>query len=175
MIGIPVSRIMRKGLITVRKTDTIEQVAKVMKRARIGRVTVAERGKLVGVVTAKDIVREVVAVKKSLKTPVSRIMKYPVRTVTPETDIEVAVKTMNRLGISSLPVTVKGKAIGIVTERDMVKAEPALLDLVREKELIEKNVSSEKELMISGECGGCGNYSESLRLVSGQFLCEDCR
>jgi CBS domain-containing protein len=175
MIGIPVSRIMRKGLITVKKKDSIESVAKVMKRAKIGRVTVSERGKLVGVVTAKDIIRDVIAAKKSLKTPVSRIMKYPVRTVTPETDIEVAIKTMNRFRISSLPVTVRGRAIGMITERDLVKTEPALLDLVREKELIEKTVSSEKELMISGECGSCGNYSENLRLVTGQFLCEDCR
>ena len=175
MIGVPVSEIMRKGLITVRKKDTIEHVAKVMKRAKIGRVTVAERGKLVGVVTAKDIVKEIIAEKKSLKTPVSRIMKYPVKTITPETDIEAAIKTMTRFKISSLPITVKGKAVGMVTERDLVKAEPALLDLVKEKELIEKVVPSGKELMISGECSSCGNYSESLRLTGGQFLCEDCR
>ena len=87
----------------------------------------------------------------------------------------MAIKTMNRFRISSLPVTVRGKPVGIITERDLIKTEPALLELVKGKELLEHVVPSEKTLMISGECGSCGNYSEELKLVSGQFRCDDCR
>jgi CBS domain-containing protein len=102
-------------------------------------------------------------------------MKYPVRTITPETDIEEAIKTMNKYDISGLPVTVRGKLVGIVTERDLVKAEPALLELMKEKGNLEHIPSTEKELLLSGECEECGNYSENLRLVSGRYLCDDCR
>jgi CBS domain-containing protein len=175
MIGVPVSEVMRKGVITARKTDTIERVAKTLKKARIGRVIVTEKGKIVGVLTEKDIIKDVLAEGKSPKTKVEKIMKYPVKTITPETDIEEAIKTMNKYDISGLPVTVKGRLVGIVTERDLVKAEPALLELVKEKGNLEHILPSEKELLLSGECEECGNYSENLRLVNGQFLCEDCR
>lgn len=175
MIGIPVNEIMRKGVITARKTDTIEHVAKVLKKAKIGRVIVTERGKILGVLTEKDIIKDIIAEKKSVKTQVSRVMKYPVKTVTPETDIEDAIKTMNKYDISGLPVTVRGKLVGIITERDLVRAEPALLDLVKEKGNLGHIPATEKELLLSGECEECENYSENLRLVDGRYLCEDCR
>jgi len=175
MIGVPVNEIMRKGVIIARKDDTIEHVAKVLKKARIGRVIVTEHGKIVGVLTEKDIIKDVVAEGKSTKTLVSKVMKYPVKTITPETDIEEAIKTMNKYDISGLPVTVRGKLVGIVTERDLVKAEPALLDMMKEKGNLEHIPPTEKELLLSGECEECGNYSENLRLVSGRYLCEDCR
>jgi CBS domain-containing protein len=175
MIGIPVNEIMRKGVITARKDDTIEHVAKVLKKARIGRVIVTERGKIIGVLTEKDIIKDVIAEGKSPKTMVSKVMKYPVKTITPETDIEEAIKTMNKYDISGLPVTVKGKLVGIVTERDLVRAEPALLELMKEKGNLEHILPTEKELLLSGECEECENYSENLRLVSGRYLCDDCR
>lgn len=175
MIGVSVKEIMRKGVITAKKDDTIEHVAKILKKARIGRVIVTEHGKIIGVLTEKDIIKDVIAEGKPVKTPVSKVMKYPVRTITPETDIEEAIKTMNKYDISGLPVTVDGRLVGIVTERDLVKAEPALLELMKEKGNLEHISPAEKELLLSGECEECGNYSENLRLVNGRYLCDDCR
>lgn len=175
MIGIPVSEIMRKGVITARKTDTIEHIAKVLKKARIGRVIVTDHGKILGVLTEKDIIKDIIAEGKSTKTEAGKIMKYPVKTITPETDIEDAIKAMNKYDISGMPVTVKGRLVGIVTERDLVKAEPGLLELMKEKGNLEHLLPSDKEPLLSGECEECGNYSENLRLVNGRYLCEDCR
>ena len=175
MIGISVNEIMKKGVITARKTDTVEHIAKVLKKARIGRVIVTEKGKIIGVLTEKDIIKDIVAEGKSTKTQIGKIMNYPVKTITPETDIEEAIKTMNKSDISGLPVTVNGKLVGIVTERDLVKAEPALLELMKEKGNLEHILPSEKEVLLSGNCEECRNYSESLRLVEGKYLCEDCR
>jgi predicted transcriptional regulator len=174
MIGIHVSEIMRKGVITAKKTDTVQKAAGMMKKSKIGRVVVIDKGKIIGILTDSDII-DVVSKGMPLKTPISKAMNYPVKTITPETDIEDAIKTINKYNIGGLPVTERGKLVGIVTERDLVKAEPGLLDLMREKENLEHVSPSEKELMISGECDECKNYSENLRLVEGRFLCEDCR
>jgi len=175
MIGITVDKIMRKGLITARKTDSVEKIAKTLRWSKISRVVVTEKGKIVGIVTEKDIMGEIVAAGKSSKTQIGKIMKYPVKTVTPETDIEDALKTMIKYNISGLPVTSKGKPIGIVTERDMIRAEPGLLELVKERGNLEHIPPAGKEALISGECENCGNYSEDLKIVEGQLLCEDCR
>jgi CBS domain-containing protein len=175
MIGIPVSEIMRKGVITVKKTDTVEHAAKVMKKSKIGRVVVTDNGKIAGILADKDIIEKIVANAQPISTHVSKIMSYPVKTLTPETDLEEAITSMNKFNISGMPVTSRGRLVGIVTERDLVAAEPGLLTLMREKENLEHITPEEKELMISGVCEECENYTDGLRLVDGRFLCEDCR
>ncbi|MEB8386987.1 CBS domain-containing protein [Rhodobacteraceae bacterium KMM 6894] len=51
---------------------------------------------------------------------VSRIMRSPVTTVTPDTPVQVAAGLMGALGIGALPVCAEGQLIGIVTDRDIV-------------------------------------------------------
>ncbi len=50
------------------------------------------------------------------------IMSYPVRTVTPETSVEEAIRVMLRYGHNGLVVTRNGKVVGIVSRRDLEKA-----------------------------------------------------
>jgi len=57
---------------------------------------------------------------------------------------------------------------------------PELLEIMQERTRIEGAVSSEEneeaeEAPLSGYCDRCGVYSEDLRDVNGQSLCEDCR
>ena len=51
---------------------------------------------------------------------VSRIMRRPVTTVTPDTSVRAAAALMKELGIGVLPVCENGQPIGIVTDRDIV-------------------------------------------------------
>lgn len=54
----PASRIMRRELVTVRPTDTLSDVAKLMWDRKVGCVLVTEEGdKLVGIITEGDFVR----------------------------------------------------------------------------------------------------------------------
>jgi CBS domain-containing protein len=175
MIGVPIGEIMKRGVVTAKKTDTVKHVANVFKKTRIGRVVVLDKKKIVGILTERDIIHQIVAVGKSIKTPISKIMSYPVKTITPEEDIGEAIKTMNKYDISGLPVTSNGHLVGIVTERDLISAEPGLLELMKEKGNLEHISTSDKDVSLSGECDECKNWSDTLKLVEGRFLCEDCR
>ncbi len=57
---------------------------------------------------------------------------------------------------------------------------PELIEIIQEKTRIESASSSEEtegaeEAPLSGYCDRCGVYSENLKDVNGQNLCDDCR
>ncbi len=56
---------------------------------------------------------------------VGRRMSHPVITVTPNTPITKAHELMAHEGINQLPVVKNGKLIGLVTEKDILKAYPS--------------------------------------------------
>ncbi len=171
--GILVSDIMRKAVITAKENDSILKIAQVMKKADIGGLVITKEEKVMGIITEGDIIKEVVAEGLDpRKVQVKDVMKHPVRTITPDTDVEEAIRIMRDLNIERLPVVSNGKLTGLVTERDITLIEPALLELVREKE---KQPVIKPETSLSGYCESCGNYSEGLRLVNGRYLCEECR
>lgn len=51
---------------------------------------------------------------------VSRIMRTPVTTITPDTSVRAAAALMAELGVGVLPVCAQGCPIGILTDRDIV-------------------------------------------------------
>jgi CBS domain-containing protein len=123
-----------------RTIDALE----LMIKKDIGSVPVLERGKLYGIITERDIVREITASFDYLNRPLSKTAKKQVVTVTPGTEIWEAFTVMLKNKIRRLPVVTKaGKLVGIVTERDLFKwvvavaYEPEIPDEI--KELIKRN------------------------------------
>ncbi|SFI08122.1 CBS domain-containing protein [Tindallia magadiensis] len=57
MVGYRVKEIMTKEVIVVDIEDTVEDIATTMTRKNINRVPVTKEGKLVGIVTRRDIIR----------------------------------------------------------------------------------------------------------------------
>jgi CBS domain-containing protein len=89
-------------------------------------------GKVVGIVTAMDIIRffgcgDVFKHLKSgtmiqvLETPALEIASKNVSTVEPETDVGKAAKVMREKDIGAMPVVKNGRLVGIFTERDFFK------------------------------------------------------
>lgn len=174
---VKVGDIMRRAVINVKKTDGLDKVVKIMGKAGIGGVIVTEKGRVVGILTEKDIIRDVLAKGKDYKKiKVKSIMKHPVRTVPPDLDAESAMRIMRDLEIERLPVVGgANKLIGLVTARDIMRIEPALHEMMKEKGSLSVFTPREKKTLISGECEICGNFSEYLREVNGKLVCEDCR
>ena len=87
----------------------------------IGSVPVVDNGKLVGIITERDIVKEITKSFDYLAKPLSETGKRSVVTVTRSTPLWEAFATLLRNKIRRLPVVDEGRLIGIVTERDLFK------------------------------------------------------
>jgi CBS domain-containing protein len=69
-----VSDAMTSQVSTAAPTDTVRKVAQVMAHVETGAVPIVENGKVIGLVTDRDIVLRVVAEGRSFDTPISEAM-----------------------------------------------------------------------------------------------------
>ncbi|HEX54593.1 MAG: inosine-5-monophosphate dehydrogenase [Candidatus Altiarchaeales archaeon] len=166
---------MTRGVIYVRPNENIQRVAEIMKKNDIDSVIVIDNGVGVGIVTDTDIISKIVAEGKDPKRViVSEIMTSPLITIDPDADIEEAAKVMRDRDIRRLVVTKDGNIVGILSEFDIVRVEPALHLLIREHSQWDIADLSPEVGTISGICEVCDNYSESLRPINGRLICEEC-
>lgn len=125
---------MAKRLIIVKPTTTLISAAKLMSKKKVGALAVVKLGKLVGIVTDGDIIRKVVALGRNLKSvKVGSIMTENPATVTPDDDLYKVSKLMNQKDIKRVLVIDNKKLVGYLSERDLLKIQPGLLDVLTEK------------------------------------------
>lgn len=110
---------------TIRSHQPLADAIKMLADKNIGvLVVVDEQNQPVGVLSERDIVRELahnIAGMESLK--VSHIMTKDVIIALPEDDLTYLSNTMTNKRIRHLPVMQDGKLIGIVSIGDVVKAQ----------------------------------------------------
>ena len=126
-----VADIMTHSVVTLYEEDDLENVAEAMEKFRFGHVPVVDDGKLVGLIT----LRELSAVFSSRLDPTARVrddalrkavfvrdvMTVDVRTVHPDTPILDAARMMRDARLGCLPVVDRdGTLVGIVTATDML-------------------------------------------------------
>ncbi|HLT22897.1 MAG TPA: CBS domain-containing protein [Bacteriovoracaceae bacterium] len=115
-----VSEIMHQGVQTVKTTDSIRDVAKIMKDFDIGSVPVYEESNPVGFVTDRDIVIGCVAEGSSTDAQVSEAMTPEFVCVEQNSDISDAARLMKDRRLSRIVVVdEKKQAVGIVTLQDI--------------------------------------------------------
>lgn len=130
MAYIQVSEIMTRGPITVNSGISIVESAKVMKTYKISSVIVMDGENLVGILTVDDIVRLAVAVGMNLeKTTVDEIMTRDVVTIEPTKDITDVMNMFAEFEIRQVPVVDNEKLVGFITLKDVLRFEPAMLDI----------------------------------------------
>lgn len=171
--AMPISVCMRKGVVVLDASASVRDAARAMEKNNIGSVIVTEKGKAAGIVTERDIVRKIVARKKSFDTKLKRVMSAPLKVIEESKSIRDAVMLMRKHGIKKLPIIDAHKRlIGFVTETDIVRAFPGIIDLLLELSNITRIEATTETV---GICGKCGLWSETLQNVHGEFLCEECR
>jgi CBS domain-containing protein len=74
-----------------------------------------------GIVTERDLVRRVMALKKPLETKVSEIMTDPLITIEDNASIRDAARKMVKYKIRRLPVTKNTVLVGILVASDFAK------------------------------------------------------
>jgi len=105
----------------VRTTDTVQDAAARMKSHDIGDVLVEdEQGRLVGLITDRDIVIRAAAEGWSpVATTVAAVFTREVASVAPTDSVHDAVALMRARDVRRLPVVESGKAVGIVSLGDI--------------------------------------------------------
>ena len=118
--SILIQDIMTRSLITVNKTTTAFQVAKMMEQGGIGAIIVKDNDNPTGIVTDRDFATKIAAHNLSFDTKVEKIMSSPLVTINHNEPISAAAERMSSKKIRKLAVTENGKIIGIITSTDLV-------------------------------------------------------
>ena len=111
----------------VRRSDALEQAARLMLTSDIGNVIVEEDdGRLAGIVTDRDIViRAAAQGLDPTTTTVDEIFTADVTTLAPTDSVHDAIALMRARDVRRLPVVESGRAIGIVSLGDIsVETDP---------------------------------------------------
>lgn len=118
-----VKNVMTKPVITIDKGSSVLEAARIMSEKRIGCIVVTDEGKPVGIATERDILQDVVA--KGLdasKVKMENIMSKPLITINEKMPVINAIRVMEKNKVRRLLVVEKGKLVGIVTQRDLLRA-----------------------------------------------------
>jgi CBS domain-containing protein len=108
---------------TVSPNDTIQAAARVMQAEDTGAVPVVKDGRVLAVVTDRDIVVRVVAEGGSFSNPVGDIATKSVVCATPDMSTSEASELMSEHQIRRLPVVEDDRLVGIVSIGDLAVKE----------------------------------------------------
>lgn len=117
-----VKNVMAKPVITIDKDSSVHEVAKIMSEKGIGCIVVTDNDAPVGMTTERDILRRVVAKGlDAFKIKIYEIMSKPLITINGSMPIVNAIRVMEKNNVRRLPIVEKGKLVGIVTQRDLLR------------------------------------------------------
>ena len=103
---------------TVDRTEDVREVARLMVENEVKLLLVEEADDFYGVVTARDLIRDVRENLDALS--VADVATRDVVTVDPETTIGEAINTIRTSGFSRVPVVEDGDVLGMVSVHDLV-------------------------------------------------------
>jgi signal-transduction protein with cAMP-binding, CBS, and nucleotidyltransferase domain len=175
-IGIKIKEIMTKPAIKINYNVSVQTAAKEMVKHRIGSIVVVKNKSPIGIITEADLNKKIVAPGKDpKKTKAVEIMSSPIVFANPDNDIEVAVKKMEKHKVKRLPVVERGKIVGVIVDTDIARAAPEMIDILNFRLKMRTEIPSIREGSTSGICEVCGGYSDHLRFINDQWVCENCR
>lgn len=122
---------MMRSPVTLRPDDTLDLANDVIYLGRIRHIPIVDDGKLVGLLSERDLVGAAATLIFDLKQgskaallktlPIGKVMKKHVVTVTPDTPIREAVQLMANKKVGCLPVVRDGSLVGLVTTTDILR------------------------------------------------------
>ena len=113
--------IMTRDLLTVEPSDTLGEAAQKMTERGVGSVVVSDYGRMIGILTERDLLRAVAGRIHSSEARVREWMTSDPVTVTEQTPVEEAGRIMLEHGFRHLPVVDGERPVGIVSIRDLAQ------------------------------------------------------
>ena len=111
--------LMTRDVLAVAPEDTLGEVATKMVDRGVGSVVVSDFGRLIGILTERDMLRAMADRSHPSQARVREWMTEEPVTATESTTAEEAARTMLENNFRHLPVVEGGRAVGIVSIRDV--------------------------------------------------------
>lgn len=122
---------MTKKVITIGRHEPIRNAWILMEKCHIHHLPVVEKGKLVGILSDKDLDRALPSItefndreklrKVFTTVTVDRVMSRPVRTISPDFDVRDVARIFMESHFRCFPVLAAGTLVGIVTATDLLR------------------------------------------------------
>jgi len=123
--------IMETKLVTISASERLSMVEDIMTLGRVRHMPVVQGGRLVGVVSERDLLRASLSVLSEHRdaerraflhvVEISRVMSTPAIVIGPDATIEEAALLMADKKIGCLPVVAGEELVGMVTETDVLR------------------------------------------------------
>jgi CBS domain-containing protein len=132
-ISLKVEDVMVKEVITIDENSTVKEAAEIMNKFEIGCLIAVRKGKAMGIITERDLLKRVVAeAKDANKTKVKDVMSSPLVVVEPSMDLEEAVRLMFQMKIKKLPVVDGKRLVGLVSLTDIARFQPQVIKILKQ-------------------------------------------
>ena len=116
-IGIRVA--MSKNIVSSDREHSIKSAIRKMVKNNVGSIVVTENGNPVGIVTERDVLKDIGYGRLNPENKVGTIMSKPLITADLNSTIAEAAELMKKRKVRRILVTEKDKFVGIVTQRDL--------------------------------------------------------
>jgi len=118
-----VRAVYRQEVLVADSDESLIDVAGRMQFEEVGSLAIIEHGRLVGIITERDLARALSDGVDPVETPVADYMTAEPVTVSPDTEASAAAAAMLDLGVRHLPVMEEGRVVGMVSSRDLLSIE----------------------------------------------------
>jgi CBS domain-containing protein len=132
-VSLKVEDVMVKDVMTIDENSTVKEAAEVMNKFEIGCLIAIRKGKAMGIITERDLLKRVVAdARDATKTKVKDVMSSPLVVVEPNLNLEDAVRLMFQMKIKKLPVVEEKRLVGLVTLTDIARFQPQMMTILKQ-------------------------------------------
>jgi CBS domain-containing protein len=113
---------MTGAVVSVAPEDTLGEAAERMAEQGVGSSVVLDSGRLIGILTERDLLAAVAGRVHTSEARVREWMTVDPVTATEETSADEAMRTMLGHGFRHLPVVEGGRTVGVVSLRELMRA-----------------------------------------------------
>jgi CBS domain-containing protein len=132
-LSLKVEDVMVKEVITIDQNSTVKEAAEVMNKFEIGCLIAVRKGKAIGMITERDLLKRIVAeARDATETKVKDVMSSPLVVIEPSVELEEAIKLMFQMKIKKLPVVDGKRLVGLITLTDIARFQPQMIKLLKQ-------------------------------------------
>jgi len=131
-VSLKVDDVMTMDVITIDENASVKEAADIMNQQGISCLIAVRKGKAIGIITERDLLKRVIVeTKNAKKTKVREVMSSPLEVVAPGTNLESALRLMFEKRIKKIAVVEKKRLLGLVSLTDIARCHPTIVNMLK--------------------------------------------